>query len=869
MRKLISVGLLFLGLIVAVPTSVFALSIFQYSQGGTGQISYTTGQLIYSGSSSFQNVATTSVTCSGNTSCSTFTAIGSSPVTISSSGGASTTLLSDSNTFSGHNTFAGLTVSGSYTQVGTATNNINGPIKFGNGAYFIGNSVNGFVINNNSDTLNLVQFYPSGGGAIGSDYSNNGSDPGTNNFIVEGKIGIGTTTPSQMLSVQGNELLSGNFSGSNINATGTLTLLALTGTQCLHEISGVVSGTGSDCGSSSGSAYPFTPSTFGINVSATSTPLYPSGLITGTSTIGTLVASSSITNQAVKSALVLDSSTGLEGAYGGAAGCTNQFVTAISAVGGTTCTSITSSNVTTALGFTPFGGTNPLPIANGGTGQTSASAAFNALSPLTTSGDMLYGGASGAGTRLAIGTPGFILASLNGIPTWVASTTISNISAFKQASNYATTGALPANTYLSGVLTEVGTGALTVDGASPSIGQRILVKNEATQTNNGIYTVTATGSGIAAYVLTRATDFNTSDEIYPGVATYILTGTANGDTTWVVTSTPPVVLDTTNLTFVESANGNITLPISVANGGTGATSFTTTGNSVYWDGSKLATALTTASVTTPFASSTSITSSQGAWFATVSGNVGVGTTSPSKLFTVEGNQSGGVARIQRDFTSSTGQSVGTYDVLLNELNASLQDQTGPAQTFGASASGGAENIYSSITSARDGADTSGNFYIQTYNLGTPTNALGITHAQYVGIASTTPFSRLSIGTGLASSSITVAEYKYGATGNVATSTTQNIDCNASTQIAEPIGTSATTLTLINLIPGKKCIVVVQNPNNTAGAITWRVESNAILKWAGGTIPTQTTTANTFDIWSFLATQGSSTMEIIGAATLNN
>lgn len=245
-----------------------------------------------------------------------------------------------------------------------------------------------------------------------------------------------------------------------------------------------------------------------------------------------------------------------------------------------------------------------LSIGNGGTGQTSASAAFNVLSPLTTSGDMLYGGASGAGTRLAIGTPGFILASLNGIPTWVASTTISNISAFKQASNYATTGALPANTYLSGVLTEVGTGALTVDGASPSIGQRILVKNEATQTNNGIYTVTATGSGIAAYVLTRATDFNTSDEIYPGVATYILTGTANGDTTWVVTSTPPVVLDTTNIIFAESANGNITLPISVANGGTGATSFTTTGNSVYWDGSKLATALTTTAVLTPFASST-------------------------------------------------------------------------------------------------------------------------------------------------------------------------------------------------------------------------------------------------------------------------
>ena len=40
-------------------------------------------------------------------------------------------------------------------------------------------------------------------------------------------------------------------------------------------------------------------------------------------------------------------------------------------------------------------------IGNGGTGQTGASAAFNALSPMTTAGDIIYGGVSGAGTRLA------------------------------------------------------------------------------------------------------------------------------------------------------------------------------------------------------------------------------------------------------------------------------------------------------------------------------------------------------------------------------------------------------------------------------------------------------------------------------------
>lgn len=45
--------------------------------------------------------------------------------------------------------------------------------------------------------------------------------------------------------------------------------------------------------------------------------------------------------------------------------------------------------------------TGTVAIANGGTGQITATAAFNALSPLTTLGDVLYAGAAGSDTRLA------------------------------------------------------------------------------------------------------------------------------------------------------------------------------------------------------------------------------------------------------------------------------------------------------------------------------------------------------------------------------------------------------------------------------------------------------------------------------------
>jgi hypothetical protein len=59
-------------------------------------------------------------------------------------------------------------------------------------------------------------------------------------------------------------------------------------------------------------------------------------------------------------------------------------------------------------------------INRGGTGASTASTAFNNLSPLTTAGDTLYGGTSGAGTRLSIGTAGQVLTVNSGAtaPQW-------------------------------------------------------------------------------------------------------------------------------------------------------------------------------------------------------------------------------------------------------------------------------------------------------------------------------------------------------------------------------------------------------------------------------------------------------------------
>jgi hypothetical protein len=71
-----------------------------------------------------------------------------------------------------------------------------------------------------------------------------------------------------------------------------------------------------------------------------------------------------------------------------------------------------------------------LPILNGGTGQTTTSAAFNALSPITTTGDLIIGNGANSATRLAIGANNYVLTSNGTTAVWAVASgsgaTISN-----------------------------------------------------------------------------------------------------------------------------------------------------------------------------------------------------------------------------------------------------------------------------------------------------------------------------------------------------------------------------------------------------------------------------------------------------------
>lgn len=129
----------------------------------------------------------------------------------------------------------------------------------------------------------------------------------------------------------------------------------------------------------------------------------------------------------------------------------------------------------------------------------------------------------------------------------------------KTACDYATTAALPSLIYANGAsgvgatLTGVSLGALSVDSASPTVGQRVLVKNQVSTFQNGIYSVTATGSAGAVFVLTRATDLDQSAEFIPGVNTFIVSGTTNPSTVWDYSGVVSPTLGTTAVTFAQTA----------------------------------------------------------------------------------------------------------------------------------------------------------------------------------------------------------------------------------------------------------------------------------------------------------------------------
>jgi hypothetical protein len=212
--------------------------------------------------------------------------------------------------------------------------------------------------------------------------------------------------------------------------------------------------------------------------------------------------------------------------------------------------------------------TGTLPVANGGTGTTTGS--------ITGTGALTFtAGGSNTNVNLVPQGTGTVDVGSTRI-TNVATPTQSSDAAtkgyvdtyatgldVKQSVRVATTAALTATAGGSGVgktLTNSGTqSAITIDSVVLVSGDRVLVKDQTTGADNGIYTVTTVGTASTNWVLTRATDADSNAEVTAGMFTFVEEGTVNADNGFVLSTNNPITLDTTSLTFVQfSGAGQIT-----------------------------------------------------------------------------------------------------------------------------------------------------------------------------------------------------------------------------------------------------------------------------------------------------------------------
>jgi hypothetical protein len=122
-------------------------------------------------------------------------------------------------------------------------------------------------------------------------------------------------------------------------------------------------------------------------------------------------------------------------------------------------------------------------IAQGGTGQTTAAAAFDALNPMTTVGDIIYEGTGPTATRLGIGSTNQVLTVIAGIPSW--QTPAANVSSITGTANQviasASTGAVTLSTPQSiGTASSVQFGSFGVGTAASGTTGEIRATNNVT-----------------------------------------------------------------------------------------------------------------------------------------------------------------------------------------------------------------------------------------------------------------------------------------------------------------------------------------------------------------------------------------------------
>ncbi|MFA6432617.1 MAG: kelch repeat-containing protein, partial [Candidatus Paceibacterota bacterium] len=348
----------------------------------------------------------------------------------------------------------------------------------------------------------------------------------------------------------------------------------------------------------------------GISVGGTATTSIVGDL--GTSTFASFISAVSASTTATSTL------AGVNLPYGGCfaingvcIGGTNGTVTSVNASGGTTGLSFSGGPVTTS-GLLTLAGI--LGVGNGGTGWSAISA-----------GTLLYGNGSGALATTTAGTAGNILAFLNGVPTWTATTTYGTGLTYSSGNvtvnasqNISTLSNLTSNGL---VRTSGGTGALSVDTTAYLSGT-VGIGNGGT----GL-----TGIGASSTILQSNGTSLVYQKLSPGLFTTSNISQWTNDAGYL----------TSTFAYPFSLTGNATSTLTQFNGGLTAYASSTIGDGTQTGGLTINGGATTTG---------------NAYFA---GNVGIGKNPTTKL-DVNGNITASSVFANGTYLGNSGGEIGTY-----------------------------------------------------------------------------------------------------------------------------------------------------------------------------------------------------------------
>ena len=591
---------------------------------------------------------------------------------------------------------------------------------------------------------------------VGATYGGTGVNNGSSTITLGGNL---TTSGANALT-----LTTTGLTNVTLPTTGTLVNTAVTTLSSLASIGTVTSGT-------------WNASTIGAPYGGTGQTTYATGDIIYSSATNTL------TKLPIGTAGYVLTVAGGVPTWAASTGGVTSFQTSLSGL----------TPATSTTGVVTLAGT--LGITSGGTGQTSAGAAFNALSPVTSTGDLIIGNGTNSSTRLAIGTNGYVLTSNGTTATWSAST--GGVTSFSAGS----TGLTPSTG---------STGAVTLAGT---------------------LNATSGGTGLATYAtgdIIYASATNTLSKLTAGTNGYVLT-LSGGIPSWAAASGGSNSYTRTSFTATS-----------------GQTSFTvsyTVGyvevylNGIFLNGSDY-TATNGTSVVLAVGAVTGDIVETIAYATTPIGVVGTVTSGTWNATTIGANYGGtGVANNVASTITISG-SFGTTFTVSGTTSVTLPT----SGTLLATTGSGASLIFTTGSLSLAGNfTTSGAFATTLTATGTTTLTLPTT-----GTLATLAGSETLTNKTLTNPTLTNYTETLQAVGTVGAASTLALT-NGTVLTATLTASTPCTFTMPTATAGKSFILKL-----TQAATGMTTATFTSVKWPAGTAPTITATASAVDILSFVS-----------------